>query len=56
MTYSSRVMIHAEGAYAVVSWGNGAAYDFHRGGQSVFLQGDDATAFRKALERAACAS
>lgn len=50
MSYSSKVTIHRD-LFEVISYGNGAAYSFGLAEDEedarLFVQGDDATAFRE---------
>ncbi len=53
MSFSGPITISQGGRYRLDSYGNGAAYAFwdQTTGRSVWLQGDDAEAFRAAFDR-----
>lgn len=46
------IVIFHYGGYRVTSYGNGGAYQLEAGGTSVFVQGDDATDFRREFDAA----
>ena len=49
--FTSKVTIRKGKSFELISYGNGAAYELRRDdSESIFLQGDDAEAFRQELE------
>ena len=54
--YTSKIIIEHGNGFKVTSYGNGAAYEIENetSGASVFLQGDDASAWRAAYDAMQC--
>jgi len=48
--YTSRVKIYDAGPYMVLSYGNGAAYEFTGEDRALFIQDEAASEFREMLD------
>jgi hypothetical protein len=46
----TRTTLHSSPSFCLVSYGNGASYIMAHGGESIFVQGDDAAQLREDLE------